>query len=62
MDRVVAPSAEGNQIFGRVIPQLTSRLDVMDLHCLDRAAGLAAPAVSLKDFAAESAVCFGIKP
>ena len=62
MGRLVAASAKGYQIFGGVIPQLTSRLDVMDLQPLNRAARLAAPTIPRKDFAAESAIGFRVKP
>jgi len=58
----VAASTKGYQILGGVIPQLTSRLNVVDLQPLDRAARLAAPAIPLKDFTTESAVGVRIEP
>jgi hypothetical protein len=47
MDRLVATRAKSHQILGDIISQLTSRLNMMDLQPLDRAARLAAPAVAL---------------
>ena len=42
--------------------QLASRLDVMELQAVDRAAGLATPAVALKNFAAESPISVRVRP
>jgi hypothetical protein len=62
MNSLVAASAKGQQILGRVITKLTSRLNVVNLQSLDRATRLAAPTIPFEDFAAELAIGFGIKP
>jgi hypothetical protein len=47
MDFLVARCAEGDQIFGNVIAQSASRLNVMDLKTLHPPAPLTTPAVAL---------------
>jgi len=52
MDVLMAPSAEGDQILGRVIAQSAPRLNVVDLEILHSSARLTAPAVALQNFPA----------
>ena len=61
MGFLMARRAEDNQIFGSVIAQSASRLNVMDLKVLHSPARLATPAISLQDFTAELAISFRIK-
>jgi len=61
MGFLVAPSTKNHQIFGSVIAQSASRLNVMDLETLRSSAALATPAVSLQDFPAELAIGFKVK-
>ena len=62
MGFLMAQCAEGDQILGCVIAQLTSWLNMMNLKIFHPAARLATPAVSLQNFAAELAVRLRIEP
>ncbi len=46
----MALDAKSYEIFGRIIPQPTPRLNVMDLKSLRLSAPLATPAVPLQNF------------
>jgi hypothetical protein len=59
---LVALDAKGHEVLGRVIAQPAPALNVMDLKIFHAPAGLATPAISLKDFKAEFAIRFLIKP
>jgi len=61
MDFLMARRAEGDQIFGRVIAQSASRLNVMDLEAFHPPARLATPAISLQNFTAELAISLRVK-
>src|ERR1700720_195043 len=61
MDFLVALCAERDKIFRSIITQPASWLNVMDLKALKAPARLAAPAVSVQNLAAESAISFSIK-
>ena len=62
MDYSMARCAEDDQIIRNVVTQSTSRLNMMDLKCLRSPTPLATPAIPLKDFAAELAIGFRVKP
>ena len=59
---LMALDANSYEILGRIIAQSTSRLNVMHLKSLRTSTWLAMPAISLKDFTAELAISFSIKP
>jgi hypothetical protein len=54
----MAGHAEGDQIFGCVIAQSASRLNVMDLNILQSPARLTTPPISLQNFTAKLAINF----
>jgi hypothetical protein len=54
----MARHAESNQILFSIITEFAPRPNVMDLKVLHGPAGLASPAISLQDFAAELAISF----
>ena len=56
MDVTVAISAEGDQIFVRVVTQQASRANVVNRETIGTAAVLASPAVTLQHFGAEFAI------
>jgi hypothetical protein len=56
MSFLMARSAEGNQILGRVIAEAASRLNMMDMKIFHPSARLATPAVSLQNFTADLTV------
>ena len=58
----MARRAEGDQIFGPVIAQSASRLNVMDLKIFHSPAALATPPISVQDFAAELTISFRTEP
>jgi len=58
---LVTHDTKSHQILDRVIAQTATRLNVVDFESLDRATGLAAPAIALQDFSAELAVGFCVQ-
>jgi hypothetical protein len=55
----MALDAKRNQVFEAVMPELTPRLDVMNLQVLDGAAILTAPSIPPENLPAKILVCFG---
>src|ERR1700693_2537037 len=62
MGFLMARCAEDDQIFGNVIAQPASRLNVMDLKIPHAPARLASPSISLQDIPAKLAISLGVKP
>jgi hypothetical protein len=58
MKLLMTLSAEGDEIFLGVVPQLAPPLDVVDLKILRPPARLATPAVSLEDLPAKLTISF----
>jgi len=58
---LVAFDAKGNKIISHVITQLAARPNVMDLKIFHSPARLTSPAISLQNFTAKLAICFGVK-
>jgi hypothetical protein len=52
MGCLMARRAEGDQILGRVIAQLATRLNVMDLKIFHASARLTSPSIPLQNFPA----------
>ena len=57
---LVAPDTKSYRDFRRIIAQAAPRLNVMDLQTLDAPAGLAAPAVPLRDLAGKLPLSFSV--
>jgi hypothetical protein len=59
---LVALDTENHEILSRIVAQSAPRLNVMDLKIFHPAARLTTPAISLKNFLAEQAISFRLKP
>jgi hypothetical protein len=62
MGFLMARSAEGDQILGRIIAQSAPPPNVMDLKIVHAPARLTTPTISFQNFLAELAISFRIKP
>jgi hypothetical protein len=62
MGILVALGAKNHEIFGRVITQSASRLNMVDLKILHAPARLATPAIALQNFPTELAISLWVKP
>ena len=62
MGGTVAISTESDEVFVRVVTQLASRAEVVDLETIGSPAILASPAVTLQHFGAEFAIRTWVEP
>jgi hypothetical protein len=59
---LVALSAQGDEVFLRIIAKQTTRLDMVDLQISQRPAALTPPSVALEHSQVQSLVGLGIEP
>jgi hypothetical protein len=59
VDNLMAFDAQRDQVFGAVMPELTPKLDVVNLQVLDSTAILTAPSISPENLPAKILVRLG---